>query len=116
MSRDGMLDAAFRELVRDVVREEIQAAIASAGQGRAANDNAEYLSGGDAARIAGVAEGTIRAWVRQGRLVPYRAGRVYRVKRGDLDMFLRGSGEQSEIVDLDARASELLTRARRKAA
>lgn len=116
MSCDKTLDLAFRELVRDVVREEIRAALEKPGPPPSANANGDYLSVGEAARVAGVAEGTIRSWCRQGRLVPYRAGRVYRVKRGDLEMFLRGSGVQAAFVDLDARASELLARARKRAA
>ena len=41
---------------------------------------AEYLTTTDAATVASVNEGTIRRWVRAGKLRGYRAGRVLRVR------------------------------------
>ncbi len=108
------IDAAFRELLRDVVRREIRDALSDRAQ---APEASEYLSVGAAADLAGVAQGTIRMWIRSGHLVPYRAGRVYRVRRCDLEAFLRSGGhEVPEIVDLDERASALLSGSRRRVA
>lgn len=75
------LHTALRDLVRDVVREELAL--------RTTDVTPEYLSIDAAAQIASVAEGTIRRWIREERVAGYRAGRVLRVKRTDLDALLR---------------------------
>jgi excisionase family DNA binding protein len=70
---------------RAIVREEISSATAPP----------EYLSTRAAGDLAGVAEGTIRRWVRAGRLREHRAGRVVRVLRSDLEGLLQ-SGRASD--------------------
>ena len=83
------LDAHLRELVRAVVREEL-------AREREAAKPAEYLATARAAEMADVAEGTIRRWIREGRLAGYRAGRVVRVKRSDLEALLgRDASEEA---------------------
>ena len=47
-----------------------------------------YLPVAEAAEIAGVAPDTIRAWIGQGRLGRYNAGRELRIRRSELDHFL----------------------------
>lgn len=49
----------------------------------------DYLSTHDAAELADVAVGTIRRWVRAGKLRDHRAGRRVRVSRADLHRLLR---------------------------
>lgn len=49
----------------------------------------EYLSTGEAAELAGVAVGTVRRWIREGRLSKHRAGRHLRVERSELESLLR---------------------------
>jgi excisionase family DNA binding protein len=46
--------------------------------------------------VASVAEGTIRRWIREGKLVGHKAGRVVRVKRADLEALLRAGGRRDE--------------------
>lgn len=36
-----------------------------------------------------VAEGTVRAWIREGKLPALRVGRDYRIKREDYDEFIK---------------------------
>lgn len=74
----------FRALLVDVVREVIREELAV----RPALE--EYLSPARAAEVAEVTAGTIRAWVAEGRLGRYHAGRELRVKRADLERLLRG--------------------------
>lgn len=72
----------LRNLVRDVVREEIAAASRA--------PQSEYLTTRAAAELARVTTGTIQRWVSDGKLAEHRAGRVLRVLRSDLESFLAG--------------------------
>ncbi len=49
----------------------------------------EYLTAQDAAQLADVNPGTIRRWVREGKLTEHRAGAHVRVSRADLERMLR---------------------------
>lgn len=103
MSEASALDATIRSIVRDVVREEIRAAFDDRARASARNANANggeggYLSITRAATLADVAPGTLRRWIKAGRLPVRRAGRVYRVSRADLDTFLRG-GRSAGVVE-----------------
>ena len=85
---------AMRELVRPVTRD-------------------EPLSTRAAASYAGVSEPTIRAWAASGQLRTIRAGRVIKVRRSDLDAFLaRSTPRDGDVIDLSARAREILSAAR----
>jgi excisionase family DNA binding protein len=91
------------ELMRLSVREEVRAAFAEA---RPANggDREAYVSPKRAAELTGMAEWTIRDWIRTGRLKAYKAGRMWRIKREDLDaMLARGGVERSDVKE-EARA------------
>lgn len=59
---------------------------------------AEYLTTSAAATVASVNEGTIRRWVRDGKIRGYRAGRVLRVRRDELDQML-ATGRRSSAND-----------------
>lgn len=82
-------EAVFGDLIRSVVREEIRAALAEQPPRNGAVSDV-YLSITKAAKVADVAPGTIRAWIRAGRLPARRAGRVYRIGRAELEAFLAG--------------------------
>ena len=106
------LDASIRSIVREVVREEIRAALDERGrlgarnvsQGSAADQS--YVSIARAAQLAAVAPGTLRRWLKEGRLPTHRAGRVYRIATADLETFLR-SGRSSLVAE---KAREILNR------
>jgi excisionase family DNA binding protein len=68
------------EEVRRVLREEMRPSPTEAG---------EYLPVAGAASVAAVTPDTIRVWIGQGRLGRYSAGRELRVKRSELEAFLR---------------------------
>lgn len=88
------LEESFRALIREVVRDELRAALDVQ-----MHRNAGASSGGDedgyiplvrAAELAAVAPGTLRRWIREGRLNACRAGRVFRIRRQELEHFLAG--------------------------
>jgi len=89
------LDDSIRSIVREVVREEIRAALDERGRLGARNANqrsaadASYVSIARAAQLAAVAPGTLRRWLKEGRIPTHRAGRVYRIAMADLETFLR---------------------------
>lgn len=101
MSNDLTLDLALRAIVREAVREEMRAILAEQGArnvGPPGGEGQGYLSIARAAAFADVAPGTLRRWIRSGRLPVRRAGRVYRVGRADLEDFLARDGRSAAVA------------------
>jgi excisionase family DNA binding protein len=97
----GALRGEVEKMAREIVREEIAAAI---GQDRSRPDR-EILTTDEAAEIARVKPATIRAWTRSGKLPAHRtseAGQL-RVRRSDLEQSLTGTTtpgiESDEAID-----------------
>lgn len=80
------------------VREEVKRA-SSAGSLPSEMD--DYLSTRAASKLADVKAGTIRRWISEGKLRPYHAGRHVRVRRGDLEAFLK-NGRRKDSSKLTA--------------
>lgn len=59
---------------------------------------ARFLTVEDIARDLGVAEDTVRSWIRERKLPAYRVGKEYRIKIVDYERFL----EQRRTVDGDS--------------
>lgn len=76
----------LKELIRQIVREEIAAA-------RLPGNHAGYMSVADAARHAQVDPRTIRRWMDEGRLTRYEAGRERRVSLDELEKLMRPGGK-----------------------
>lgn len=102
------LRSLLREEVRQVVRDELGGLVRSETTPR--NVAEPYLSVAKAARVADVAPGTIRAWIRAGRLESRRAGRVLRVARGELERFMSGELSAASRAKVTRRADELSAR------
>jgi excisionase family DNA binding protein len=100
------LEHALRDIVRDVVREELRAVLGER-DARGGGGEKGYLSIARAAEFADVAPGTLRRWIRTGRLPVRRAGRVYRVARTELEAFLERNGASAEVA---AKARALVRR------
>lgn len=100
----------LEEVIRTIVREEVRAALAEALIRNAPAKPADggYLSIVGAAGYASVAPGTLRRWIRSGRLPVRRAGRVYRIARSELDAFLEREGVSAAVA---ARARVIVGRA-----
>jgi excisionase family DNA binding protein len=87
------LESTIRELVRDELRK------------LASPPADEYMSTHDAAKLADVARGTIRRWVKSGKLPGHWAGRLVRVKRADLERLLRDGKPRNDSSTPEQRAS-----------
>lgn len=108
--RSTIVDESSRQLVRDTVREVLREELATharrnAGALPAVDDG--FLSVAKAARMADVAPGTIRAWIRAGRLTEQRAGRVLRVSRRELAQFMTGTPTGPSGAETERRAAQL---------
>jgi excisionase family DNA binding protein len=73
--------------LREIIHEEVQSAVLQV-MGKKPAAAGEFVSAAEAAKIASVSSQTIRAWIRSGKLATYKAGRVLRVKRTELEEFL----------------------------
>jgi excisionase family DNA binding protein len=101
----GLIDLdALRDLVREVVRDEL------AGLKK---PDAHALTVAEAAELARVTPGCVRRWIRTRRLRANGAGKLLRVERADLDALLRGAGAG---IDDDRAADEIAARVLRRRA
>ena len=116
------LEQELRDLIRDAtklaIRDEVPAILREhlrqlLEREQRPAEQGEALSTVQAARYAGVSPATIREWASAGQLRVQRAGRVIKVRRGDLDAFLARSAPRGEgVIDLSERAREILSGAK----
>ena len=85
------VEATLRQLLAELVREEVERALAA----RVAT--VEYLDTGAAAVAARVSPATVRRWIRAGRLERCGAGPRILVRRADLDRLLRSGAGAREL-------------------
>jgi excisionase family DNA binding protein len=100
------LEKGIRAIVTDVLRDELPAALRKAlAEQRSDTAVDEFLSTESAARVAAVAPGTIRRWVREGKLVGHRSPHItrnrVRIRRADLERLLAGEHEPSSMTPED---------------
>lgn len=108
--RTALVDDSLRQLVRDTVREVLReelAALTRRNTGPPLGGDESFLSVAKAARVADVAPGTIRAWIRAGRLTAQRAGRVLRISRRELAQFMTGAPTGPRGAETERRAAHL---------
>jgi excisionase family DNA binding protein len=84
------IEQTLQELVSQQVRAEVRRVVAELHRPD------EYLSTRSAASLASVTQGTVRRWVKEGRLARHMAGRVVRVSRLELERFLRDGGAKND--------------------
>jgi excisionase family DNA binding protein len=111
------LEAALRRVVADtvrgVLREELGGMLRdalTAAPGRHGEDD-RYLSVKEAAQLVGVRAETIRSWLQAGYFPAYRAGRILRIRRVELESYLARKDEGPPKLDPEAMAREILGRA-----
>jgi excisionase family DNA binding protein len=113
------LDTAIRELVRELVRDELRPirdelrAISNALQvGRSSSDarRADFLTVEQVAATMKVTQSTVRTWIKSGALRASRPtntdklGRIFRVSRSDLDTFVDGATKPGPKREIDIKA------------
>ena len=96
------VDYALRELIRNVVRDELRSVVRELQEARpspaVSPPDVRYLDAHQAAEIAGVSPASIRDWVRKGELRGCRAGRLLRIKSSDLESYLERAVEAGEMA------------------
>jgi len=85
------LEQTLEDLVRKVVREELQKALAGFNP---QSDLDPHLSVKDAAEALSVAPKTILRWIAEGKLPAKRLGRIYRIKERDLQLLEISEGDE----------------------
>lgn len=99
----ALLDA-LRVAIRQIVREEIELALAET------TEPAEWLTTREAAEFARVSQGTLRRWRREGRLRAEGAGNRLRWRRSDVEKMMRDDGKrQAPRVAPRSRPARALT-------
>jgi excisionase family DNA binding protein len=112
------LEAALRRVVADTVRQVLREelgsmlrnalAVAPAGQD---HGDDRYISVKAAAQLVGVRTETIRSWLQAGSFPAYRAGRILRIRRAELESYLARKDDGPLKLDPEAMAREILARA-----
>ena len=120
------LDTSLRDLLREIIRDEIrplqeQLRTAIDGAARRSSvidrDEAAFLTVEQVAATMKVTEATVRTWIKAGALKASRpsagekVGRVYRVRRSDLDEFITGARNPIDRghEDLRTEAANIVT-------
>lgn len=62
--------------------------------------NDHYMNAKEAAQYLGVKPFTLRQWTRQEKINHYKAGRLLRFKKVDLDKFMQREFKPSKVVSL----------------
>jgi excisionase family DNA binding protein len=118
-TRLGMMEEFLFQNIRRIVREEVRGALAEIldrQPATPANAAPEYLSIDEAASIARLHHSTLREWIKEGSLKAYRAGRVYRIRRADLDERLTARVADPVAVAVEERVTAILAKRASRAA
>lgn len=107
----AILDRVAAELLV-VVRREIRTALTD----RSASDLMDkdgWISPKQAASLVGVSYDTVLSWISEGKLAAHKAGRQFRIKRLDLEVFMSCPlAKQPREHDIDQEAARILRRGR----
>lgn len=107
------LDEFFRTLLRDELRPLQDRIDAIAGALAASTPDGDALVPVKvAARIANVSQGTVRNWLRDGRLRRFGTGRLLRVRRSDVFALLRNENAVAAPESAEDQAARILGRSR----
>jgi len=115
----GMMEEFLFQNIRRIVREEVRAALAEAVESGAMakeESGADYLSIDEAAKIARLHHTTLRDWIKDGSLKAFRAGRVYRIRRSDLDERLTAKAADPIAIRIEDRVNAIVAKRTGRAA
>jgi excisionase family DNA binding protein len=100
MTKDDLVTRADLEALEQRLLE----AIRSLGPQTAAPDADDVMTVDEAARVARVSTKAVRRWISERKLVALRAGRAVRVRRSDLNRFMRERPAQERPAPADEAA------------
>jgi excisionase family DNA binding protein len=112
-SRLGVMEEFLFRNIRGIVREEVRGAFADSSERRpapVASSGPDYLSIAEAAEVARLHHGTVREWIKDGSLKACRAGRVYRIRRVDLDERLKAKPADPVASQVEDRVNAILAK------
>lgn len=109
---EQLLRELFRTELRRVVREEV-IPLLPATEKPGSPEEDRYLTPTDAAKIAGVHEKTVKKWVARGELEAHHAGRLLRIRPGDLRAYMRRGRQREGVIDFDQRVQDILAKNQR---
>ena len=115
----GLMEEFLFQNIRRIVREEVRAALDGVAQSGAMAKpelGTDYLSIEEAAKIARLHHTTIRDWIKDGSLKAFRAGRVYRIRRSDLDERLTAKAADPVASDIEDRINAIVAKRLARAA
>jgi excisionase family DNA binding protein len=118
-NRMGIMEEFLFQNIRRIVREEVRAALADIAPARPPADadaSGAYLSIDEAAKIARLHHSTLREWIKDGSLKAFRAGRVYRIRRADLDERLTAKVAEPISAKVEEQVAAILARRSNRAA
>ena len=115
-SRAGSLEAELRNLLVEVIRQEVPSIVREElrrlanlpAHPAAGTPVSEYLTAEDAGEIAGVRAATVRRWVHRGELPGHYSGRLLRVRLDELRAYLARDRGTGEALDMESRVSDVL--------
>jgi excisionase family DNA binding protein len=114
-----MMEEFLFQNIRRIVREEVRAALSEAVESGAMakeESGADYLSIDQAAKIARLHHTTLRDWIKDGSLKAFRAGRVYRIRRSDLDERLTAKAADPVALKIEDRVNAIVAKRMARAA
>lgn len=115
-----LLDVWLRGLIRDALKDELPGLVrdalaasmpVSSTTPTIRDGMSEWFSVAEAATVAGVSPKTIRRAVRRGLLSASSPGvsRQYRIRRSDLELFMRSGAKPTALPDVDAQVAKILS-------
>lgn len=92
--KEGTAAMSIEQTLQDLVARQVRAEVRRVVAEMTRPD--EYLSTRSAANFADVTPGTVRRWVKAGKLTRHMAGRVVRVSRIELERLLKSGGATND--------------------
>jgi excisionase family DNA binding protein len=97
LAENNLLVTITVKQLRDLVREELQAAMGQRMTTNTTNPEKAYLNVESAAALSDLGKSTIRLYIRQGKIPAHHVGRRILIERADLVKFLNSN--RSEILN-----------------
>lgn len=106
--RESMMEIVRSPLLRQIIKEAVREELKNFSMElAAAGTSGRTVTVAQAAKFAGVTDGTIREWIGKGRLTALKAGNRYRIKMEELERTM-ADVKHPEHVSLEAEAAMIV--------